>query len=145
MGMEVMRSSSSDLNPDAPVYVPWAYRAVEDFSKEWWDLVKSSPCFRDYWLREVYCQQQQQQKEEEEVEDMFEAFCQQQQKEEGGGGGGGELDERKWMKLEMMKWGMKEWRGRSGGISPPKNYLGKVPKKMVNVKRISPRVIQQPR
>lgn len=76
MGMEVMRSSSSGLNPDAPVYVPWAYRAVEDFSKEWWDLVKSSPCFRDYWLREVYCQQQ---KEEEEVEDMFEVFCQQQQ------------------------------------------------------------------
>lgn len=78
MGMEVMRSSSSGLNPNAPVYIPWAYREVEDFSKEWWDMVKSSPCFRDYWLREVYSQQQQQ-KEEEEDEDLFDAFCQQQQ------------------------------------------------------------------
>lgn len=67
--------------------------------------------------------------------------------EEGGGGvgGGSELDAGKWIKLEMMKWGVKEWRRRSEGISPPKNHIGKVPKKMVNVKRISPRVIQQPR
>ncbi|GAB4832013.1 hypothetical protein Ancab_006030 [Ancistrocladus abbreviatus] len=46
--------SPSSLNPYAPIFVPMAYRAVEDFSDEWWDLVHSSPSFRDYWLRECF-------------------------------------------------------------------------------------------
>ncbi|GAV62452.1 hypothetical protein CFOL_v3_05975 [Cephalotus follicularis] len=46
--------SSSTLNPDAPMFVPMAYRTVEDFSDEWWALVKSSPWFRDYWLQERF-------------------------------------------------------------------------------------------
>ena len=45
---------TSTLNPFAAPYVPTAYRAVEDFSDEWWGLVKSSPWFRDYWLRECF-------------------------------------------------------------------------------------------
>ncbi|MBA0814534.1 hypothetical protein Gohar_020360, partial [Gossypium harknessii] len=45
-------SSFSTLNPNAPLFVPLAYRTVEDFSDEWWALVQSSPCFRDYWLQE---------------------------------------------------------------------------------------------
>nr|GMC63810.1 staphylococcal-like nuclease CAN2 [Ipomoea batatas] len=44
--------ATSTLNPNAPIFVPSAYRAVEDFSDQWWDLIRSSPWFRDYWLRE---------------------------------------------------------------------------------------------
>nr|GME03088.1 protein EARLY RESPONSIVE TO DEHYDRATION 15-like [Ipomoea batatas] len=46
--------ATSTLNPNAPIFVPSAYRAVEDFSHQWWDLIRSSPWFRDYWLRECY-------------------------------------------------------------------------------------------
>lgn len=49
-----MSSASSTLNPNAPLFVPLAYRTVEDFSDQWWALVQSSPWFRDYWLRERY-------------------------------------------------------------------------------------------
>ncbi|KAM7276444.1 hypothetical protein ACFE04_018310 [Oxalis oulophora] len=45
---------SSSLNPHAPMFVPMAYRTVEDFSDEWWSLVHSSPWFRDYWLGERF-------------------------------------------------------------------------------------------
>ena len=50
--MEVL--SSSTLNPNAPLFVPLAYRTVEDFSDQWWALVESSPWFRDYWLEECF-------------------------------------------------------------------------------------------
>ena len=58
--MEVIsgRSTSSTLNPNAPMFVPLAYRMVEDFSDEWWALVQSSPWFRDYWLQERFCDPQ---------------------------------------------------------------------------------------
>jgi len=36
------------------MFVPAAYRAVDDFSDEWWSLVHSSPWFRDYWLQERF-------------------------------------------------------------------------------------------
>nr|ABK25338.1 unknown [Picea sitchensis] len=42
----------SSLNPNAPLFIPAAFHQVEDFSPEWWNLVQSSPWFRDYWLRE---------------------------------------------------------------------------------------------
>ncbi|GMH19340.1 hypothetical protein Nepgr_021181 [Nepenthes gracilis] len=44
----------SSLNPNAPIFVPMAYRAVEDFSDQWWDLVRSCSGFRDYWLQECF-------------------------------------------------------------------------------------------
>ncbi|KAL5989750.1 hypothetical protein ACLOJK_010644 [Asimina triloba] len=44
----------SSLNPNALIFVPWAYRAVEDFSDEWWELVQSSAWFRDYWLQDCF-------------------------------------------------------------------------------------------
>ncbi|KDO44847.1 hypothetical protein CISIN_1g032323mg [Citrus sinensis] len=47
-------SSTSTLNPNAPMFIPFAYRMVEDFSDEWWALIQSSPWFRDYWLQECY-------------------------------------------------------------------------------------------
>lgn len=55
--MEVIsgtKTPSSSLNPNAPMFVPLAYRTVDDFSDEWWALVQSSPWFRDYWLRERF-------------------------------------------------------------------------------------------
>lgn len=38
------------MNPNAPLFIPAAFRQVEDFSPEWWKLVKTSTWFRDYWL-----------------------------------------------------------------------------------------------
>jgi len=40
----------STLNPNAPLFIPNVYRQVEDFSPEWWELVKTSTWFRDFWL-----------------------------------------------------------------------------------------------
>ncbi|XP_022743047.1 protein EARLY RESPONSIVE TO DEHYDRATION 15-like [Durio zibethinus] len=48
----VAGARSSTLNPDAPMFIPAAFRQVEDFSPEWWELVKTSTWFRDYWLSE---------------------------------------------------------------------------------------------
>eukprot|EP00252_Welwitschia_mirabilis_P008642 TRINITY_DN2063_c0_g1_i1.p1 TRINITY_DN2063_c0_g1~~TRINITY_DN2063_c0_g1_i1.p1 ORF type:complete len:160 (+),score=14.67 TRINITY_DN2063_c0_g1_i1:184-663(+) len=45
-------SNKSGLNPDAPLFIPSAFKDVEDFSQEWWNLIQSSACFREYWLRE---------------------------------------------------------------------------------------------
>uniref|UniRef100_A0A7C8YP81 Ataxin-2 C-terminal domain-containing protein n=1 Tax=Opuntia streptacantha TaxID=393608 RepID=A0A7C8YP81_OPUST len=43
-------SGRSTLNPNAPLYIPAAFRQVEDFSPEWWDLISTSMWFRNYWL-----------------------------------------------------------------------------------------------
>lgn len=40
----------SSLNPNAPPFIPSSFQRVEDFSPEWWELVKSSTWFRDYWM-----------------------------------------------------------------------------------------------
>lgn len=42
----------STLNPNAPLFIPAAYQQVEDFSPEWWDLVKTNTWFREYWFHE---------------------------------------------------------------------------------------------
>ncbi|ONK62652.1 uncharacterized protein A4U43_C07F6430 [Asparagus officinalis] len=43
VAMEVISGRfRSTLNPYAAPYVPTAYRSVEDFSDEWWGLVKSA-------------------------------------------------------------------------------------------------------
>lgn len=49
------RGLRSTLNPNAPVFIPAALRQVEEFSPEWYELVKTSPSFREHW----YSQQQQ--------------------------------------------------------------------------------------
>lgn len=48
--MALVSGRSSALNPNAPLFIPASLRQVEDFSPQWWDLVKSSTWFRDYWL-----------------------------------------------------------------------------------------------
>jgi hypothetical protein len=50
--MSAMVASSLKLNPDAPLFVPAAIQQVEDFSPQWWDLVKSTAWFRDHWYHE---------------------------------------------------------------------------------------------
>lgn len=42
----------SSLNPNAPLFVPMAFRQVEDFSPEWYELVKTTPWFREHWFRQ---------------------------------------------------------------------------------------------
>ncbi|PON51200.1 Ataxin-2, C-terminal [Trema orientale] len=48
--MALVSERRSSLNPNAPLFVPAVLRQVEDFSPEWWELVQTSPWFRDYWL-----------------------------------------------------------------------------------------------
>uniref|UniRef100_A0A0A9FGE8 Ataxin-2 C-terminal domain-containing protein n=1 Tax=Arundo donax TaxID=35708 RepID=A0A0A9FGE8_ARUDO len=50
--MSTMAMASSSLNPNAPLFIPAAYRQVEDFSPEWWELVKTTAWFRDHWFRQ---------------------------------------------------------------------------------------------
>ncbi|CAL1380840.1 unnamed protein product [Linum trigynum] len=53
--MDVMFAhQQSSLNLNAPMFVPMAYQAVEDFSKQWWSFIQSSTWFRDYWFLERY-------------------------------------------------------------------------------------------
>lgn len=58
--------ASSSLNPDAPLFVPAAFQQVEDFSPQWWDLVKSTAWFRDHWYQE--------QQQLDDMADSLEAF-----------------------------------------------------------------------
>ncbi|WCJ33327.1 Protein EARLY RESPONSIVE TO DEHYDRATION 15 [Euphorbia peplus] len=48
--MALVSGGRSSLNPDAPLFIPAAYRQVEDFSPEWWQLVTTSTWYKDYWL-----------------------------------------------------------------------------------------------
>ncbi|KAJ4978215.1 hypothetical protein NE237_008995 [Protea cynaroides] len=50
VAMAVVSGRTSTLNPNAPIFIPAAFRQVDDFSAEWWELVKTSTWFRDYWL-----------------------------------------------------------------------------------------------
>ncbi|KAL2620630.1 hypothetical protein R1flu_000835 [Riccia fluitans] len=52
--MVVQVATMSTLNPNAPLFIPAAFTATEDFSPEWWRLVETCPAFRDYWLRERF-------------------------------------------------------------------------------------------
>lgn len=50
--MALVSGGRSTLNPNAPLFIPAAFRQVEDFSPEWWELVKTSKWFHDYWLNQ---------------------------------------------------------------------------------------------
>ncbi|XP_045833555.1 protein EARLY RESPONSIVE TO DEHYDRATION 15-like [Trifolium pratense] len=134
--MEVMsapRTTSSSLNPNAPMFVPLAYRTVEDFSEEWWALVQSSPWFQDYWLRERFQDPQNNQNYDDfsdfdlDEDDLFHVHEIEQQHEEG---------------KELMKLGDLKWRGTNGWAEAPR-YAEKAPK--IVKPRVSPRAIHQPR
>ncbi|MED6156067.1 Protein EARLY RESPONSIVE TO DEHYDRATION 15 [Stylosanthes scabra] len=136
--MEVMsatRSSSSTLNPNAPMFVPLAYRTVEDFSDQWWDLVHSSPWFRDYWLRERFQDPQNDDFDFDFDEDAIFREIHQlvdtQERDEGGEG------------KELVKMGSLKWQKGAKFVEVPK-YAEKAPK-IVKNNRVSPRAIHQPR
>lgn len=48
--MALVSGRRSTLNPDAPLFIPAAFRQVEDFSPDWWQLITTSTWYRDYWL-----------------------------------------------------------------------------------------------
>ncbi|KAF7824649.1 protein EARLY RESPONSIVE TO DEHYDRATION 15-like [Senna tora] len=48
--MALVSGRTSALNPNAPLFIPAALHQVEDFSPQWWELVKTSTWFHDYWL-----------------------------------------------------------------------------------------------
>ncbi|GKV48896.1 hypothetical protein SLEP1_g55686 [Rubroshorea leprosula] len=48
--MALVSGGRSTLNPNAPLFVPAAFRQVEDFSPQWWQLITTSTWYREYWL-----------------------------------------------------------------------------------------------
>ncbi|KAF3330450.1 protein EARLY RESPONSIVE TO DEHYDRATION 15-like protein [Carex littledalei] len=127
----------SGLNPYAAPFVPVAYRAVEDYSPEWWQLMETTPWFRDYWFSECFI--------DPEIVDNYEAtlpddidslFYPSHQEEK-------ESREKKDKTgEEMVLWGLEKWR-QSRGLAEVPRYVEKAPK-FVN-HRISPRTINQPK
>ncbi|KAF8036843.1 hypothetical protein BT93_C2535 [Corymbia citriodora subsp. variegata] len=137
--------TSSTLNPNAPLFVPMAYRTVEDFSDEWWALVQTSPWFRDYWLQERFCDPQDEPLSSAAADDddldlpdldsLFDDYDQalaDQGKEEWRGYCG-----------DLVSIGGLKWKEARREARAPR-YAEKVPK-IVNCTRVCPRTIQQPR
>ncbi|CAD5195500.1 protein EARLY RESPONSIVE TO DEHYDRATION 15 [Musa acuminata AAA Group] len=60
----------SSLNPNAALFIPMSYQQVEDFSPEWWELVKTTPWFREHWFH----QYQEQETFGNDEEDMADAL-----------------------------------------------------------------------
>ncbi|XP_062155572.1 protein EARLY RESPONSIVE TO DEHYDRATION 15-like [Alnus glutinosa] len=134
------RSSSSTLNPNAPSFVPLAYRAVEDFSEQWWALVQSSPWFRDYWLEERF-QDPQNDPHHPDIDDLdlpdidalFDDYSVEDKRDQ---------DEEEDYCRDLISMGALKWR-KARALAEVPRYIEKAPK-IVNVKT-SPRNIQQPR
>ncbi|KAL2896207.1 Protein EARLY RESPONSIVE TO DEHYDRATION 15 [Bienertia sinuspersici] len=137
------QSSSSRLNPDAPIFIPMkSYQTVEDFSDQWWELVHSSPFFRDYWLQDCF-------EDVDEADDFpdddfflpdFDAFSDiffQKQEEE-------KLKDEKKQDKELISMAALKWNESGGRTMEAPKYFEKVPKVIKNVK-VSPRTIHQPR
>ncbi|KAJ0102822.1 hypothetical protein Patl1_06706 [Pistacia atlantica] len=135
--MEVI-SSSSTLNPDAPMFVPLAYRTVEDFSDQWWALVQNSPWFRDYWLQERYFDPQ--------IDPLFSDFDDFVLPDDDDlfddGDYGHQQAEEMESGKELVSIGTLKWK-KGRALNEKTRYAEKAPK-IVNVK-VSPRPIQQPR
>lgn len=58
MAVAASFGARSTLNPNAPLFIPAAYQRVEDFSPEWWELVKTTSWFRDHWVRQHVVEQE---------------------------------------------------------------------------------------
>ncbi|KAL5732938.1 hypothetical protein ACOSP7_032283 [Xanthoceras sorbifolium] len=123
-------TSSSSLNPNAPMFIPFAYRTVEDFSDQWWALIQSSPWFRDYWLQERYFDPQFDDFDLPDLDDLFDDDHQ-------------EEEEKEKFSKELVSMGALKWKKGRAPFEKPR-FMEKAPKKIVNVK-VSPRTIQQPR
>ncbi|KAJ4833041.1 hypothetical protein Tsubulata_041086 [Turnera subulata] len=145
--MGAIVAGSSTLNPNAPLFVPLAYRTVEDFSDQWWALVQSSSWFRDYWLQERFHDPQtdpasldildpallldcyEDDEEDDEFDSLFFDEYSMKPNEE--------VEE---VTKDLVRVGSMKW--QKGRAQAPR-FVEKAPK-IVNVK-VSPRTIQQPR
>ncbi|KAE8661674.1 hypothetical protein F3Y22_tig00113725pilonHSYRG01781 [Hibiscus syriacus] len=134
-------SSFSTLNPNAPMFVPLVYRTVEDFSDQWWALVQSSPCFREYWLQERFHDPLNGEINDDdlvfpddleamfgEYDDVFVDPSHEEKEEDG---------ERELVSVGTFKW-------RKGRVISELTRVHEKAPKMVNVK-VSPKTIHQPR
>ncbi|XP_059457578.1 protein EARLY RESPONSIVE TO DEHYDRATION 15-like isoform X2 [Corylus avellana] len=135
------RSSSSTLNPNAPSFVPLAYRTVEDFSEQWWNLVQSSPWFRAYWLQERFQDPQNDPNLSDidevdlpDIDALFDDYNVDDDKRE-------QEEDRDYCR-DLVSMGSLKWR-KARVLAEVPRYIEKAPK-IVNVKA-SPRNIQQPR
>ncbi|TYI99405.1 hypothetical protein E1A91_A13G014800v1 [Gossypium mustelinum] len=140
--MEILpqRSSlSSTLNPNASLFIPLAYRMVKDFSDQWWALVQSSPCFRDYWLQERFHDPENDGVSDDDddplfpddLDDIFEQYDDVL------------LDPRPEEKeKKLVPFGTSKWR-KDRVVTESRRFIEKAPK-IVTVK-VSPRTIHQPR
>ncbi|KAI3720984.1 hypothetical protein L2E82_31984 [Cichorium intybus] len=128
---------SSALNPHAPMFVPAAYRNVEDFSDQWWSLVQSSPWFRDYWLRECFSESQ----FDFDCSDNFDSFFTDEDSLPVDGKIRGTEDKEREVRKDLILSRVSNWR-KARAIESPRFYE-KAPK-IVNVK-VNPRPIHQPR
>ncbi|XP_022743292.1 protein EARLY RESPONSIVE TO DEHYDRATION 15-like [Durio zibethinus] len=137
--MEVLsqRSSPSTLDPHAPLFVPLAYRTVEDFSDQWWALVQSSPCFRDYWLQERFHDPQNDDDRlfPDDLDAIFDEYDEVMSDPR--------LEEKEGdCQKELVPIGALKWR-KGRVVTKLPRFLEKAPK-IVSVK-VSPRTIHQPR
>ncbi|XP_076928558.1 protein EARLY RESPONSIVE TO DEHYDRATION 15-like [Bidens hawaiensis] len=140
MKMHVMARENglltSSLNPNAPMFVPAAYRNVEDFSDQWWTLVQSSPSFRNYWLRECFSESLFDVSDDYDLdsfipdEDLI-----------GSDGKNREVEEEKKARKDLILARLSSW-CKARSVESPRLYE-KAPK-IVNVK-VSRRPIHQPR
>ncbi|KAF6174089.1 hypothetical protein GIB67_020271 [Kingdonia uniflora] len=141
--MEVLsHRTGSDLNPNAPLFIPRAYQTVEDYSDEWWELVRSSSWFSDYWFQHCFQDPQNTLDFVEnddlilpEIEAVFDGYKEQQKDDV-------EEEDSDYYR-ELVSLGALKWNKPKGAPEKISKYLQKVPK-IVNVK-LSPRPIQQPR
>ncbi|KAL9230233.1 hypothetical protein vseg_005613 [Gypsophila vaccaria] len=137
------QSPSSRLNPNAPIFIPMkSYLAVEDFSDQWWDLVHSSPFFRDYWLQDCFQDEYDNENDvftlPDDDDPFFDLYYQDplpQEEEEI------EEEEEKREK-ELITLASLNW-SKTAKAEPPRNFE-KVPK-IVKNSRANPRTIHQPR
>ncbi|XP_031129734.1 polyadenylate-binding protein-interacting protein 2-like [Ipomoea triloba] len=117
--------ATSTLNPNTQIFVPLVYRAVEDFSDQWWDLIRSSP-----WFRECYA----------DVDD-FDFDFDSDPFADGTVVDSGNTDQEE-KKTDLVTLGELKWYKLRITAEIPK--YGQKASKIVNVK-VSPRPIQQPR
>ncbi|XP_074573608.1 protein EARLY RESPONSIVE TO DEHYDRATION 15-like [Curcuma longa] len=128
----------SVLNPDAAPYVPASQRSVEDFSPEWWALVQFSPRFVHYWLRECFHDEGEIEDHDlpDDISDALLSFSTALDREEKNSGG--------WRR-EVAVWGAEKWKASLLGCAAEGARYAAKAAKVVNMKKMSPRMIQQPR
>ncbi|XP_021732568.1 uncharacterized protein LOC110699354 [Chenopodium quinoa] len=131
--------ASSRLNPNAPIFVPMkSYQTVEDFSDQWWDLVHSSPFFRDYWLQDCF-DDVVDDFDLSDFDDAFEELHPPKPEEKVAVVAAEEKREKELISMAALK-----WIGSNGKPVEAPKYCEKAPKVVKSVK-VNPRTIHQPR